>query len=189
MSDVRGEAPATGPGWGWIMAYGIVSVLVGLLALAWPFTATFAATIVIGVFFLVSGVFSIAAGAFGHGAEGRGYAIVFGLLSAIAGIIMLIEPVTGALSLTLMVAIWLGARGVLELYWGAKFRRRRWTMVGLGVVNILLAIFILATVDYSALTLPGYILGISFIFGGILSIVASSDHRRGAEPFAMPAQR
>lgn len=186
MTDTRADTPATGPGWGWIMAYGIISLVIGLLAFLWPFAATYAATVVVGAFFFVSGAFSIGAGLFGRGSEGRGYAVAFGILSLIAGVVMLMEPLTGALSLTLMVALWLGVRGVLELYWGVKFRRRRWTMVALGVVNLLLAAFILATVDYSALTLPGFILAISFIFGGITSIVAASDHRRGAAAFAVP---
>jgi uncharacterized membrane protein HdeD (DUF308 family) len=186
MGDVRG-ASVVGPGWGWIMAYGIVSLLVGVAAFMWPFAATFAATIVIGAFFFVSGLFSFAAGMFGHGSDGRIYAIVFGLVSIFAGLVMMLEPVTGALSLTMVVAVWLGVRGVLELYWGFRSRRRRGMMIALGIVNVLLALFILATVPFSALTLPGYILGISFVFGGITAIAAASDHRKGAEAFAMPA--
>lgn len=184
MSDIRGSA--TGAGWGWIMAYGIVSVVIGLMAVAWPFAATYAATVVIGAFFFVAGAFSIGAGLFGHGSEGRIYAVVFGLVSLVVGVVMLLEPLTGALSLTLMVAIWLAARGALELYYGFRFRRRRGTMLALGVVNLLLAFFILATVSYSALTLPGFILGISFLFGGVMSIVAAGDHRKGAAAFAVP---
>jgi uncharacterized membrane protein HdeD (DUF308 family) len=189
MTDLRGATTrhATGPGWGWIMAYGIVSVVVGAMAFAWPFAATFAATVVIGVFFFVSGVFSIAAGIFGRGSEGRTYAIIFGIVSVIAGAIMVLEPLTGMLSLTLMVAVWLGVRGVLELYWAFKGRRRRGLLAALGVVNLLLALFILATVPFSALTLPGFILGISFVFGGITHIMAAADHRSGASAFAVPA--
>lgn len=186
MTDTRAGTPATGPGWGWIMAYGIVSVIVGLAAILWPVPATFAATVVIGAFFFVSGAFSIAAGIFGRGSEGRGYAILFGIVSVIVGAIMMFEPITGALSLTLMVAVWLAARGVLELYWGFRRARRRGLLIALGVVNLLLALFIMATVPWSALTLPGFILGISFLFGGITSIVAASDHRKGASAFAVP---
>lgn len=178
--------PANGPGWGWIMAHGIVSLIVGVLALLWPVPATFAATAVIGVLFFVSGAFSVAAGLFGRGSAGRGHAVLFGIVSVIVGAIMLLEPITGAWSLTLLVAVWLGVRGVMEVYWGVKHRRRRALLITLGVVNLLLALFILATVPFSALTLPGYILGISFLFGGITSIVAASDHRAGAPAFATP---
>lgn len=196
MTDIRdgargpGRGPvgghATGAGWGWIMAAGVVSLLVGVMAFAWPFAATLAATVVIGALFFVSGVFSIAAGLFGRGSEGRAYAVLFGVVSVIAGAIMVFEPLTGMLSLTLMVAVWLGVRGVLELYWGFKAARRRGLLIALGVVNLLLALFILATVPFSALTLPGFILGISFVFGGITQIMAAADHRSGAAAFAVP---
>lgn len=193
MNDFRATAPsptttpATGAGWGWIMAYGIVSVLMGIAAFAWPFAATFAATVVIGALLFVAGVFSIAAGLLGNGHEGRVYAVVFGLLSVIVGAVMVFEPATGALSLTLMVTVWLGVRGVLEIVWGMRLRRRRGLMLTLGALNIVLALFILATVPWSALTLPGFILGLSFLFGGVTAIASASDHRKGADAFAMPA--
>ncbi|MEH3046755.1 HdeD family acid-resistance protein [Sphingomonas adhaesiva] len=186
MTDMRtDQRPVMGAGWGWIMAYGVVSSLVGLAAFLWPFAATFAATVTIGAFFFISGVFAIAAGLFGHGHDSRAYSVVFGLVSVIAGAVMVLEPATGAISLTLMVAIWLAVRGALEVYWGFRARRRG-LMIVLGVVNLLLAVFIVATVPWSALTLPGFILGTSFLMGGIVAIAAGWDHRSGAAPFAMP---
>lgn len=174
---------AIGNGWGWIMAYGVVSVLVGLAAFIWPFAATYAATLVIGALLFVSGVFSIAAGLFGRGHEGRFYAVAFGVLTVIVGAVMVFEPVTGALSLTLLVTVWLLMRGLLEIVLGFRMRRRRGWMIALGAINILLAAFILATVPWSALTLPGFILGVSFMMGGATAIATASDHRKGAEAF------
>lgn len=185
FADPLSGAPA-GAGWGWILAYGVVSVLLGLAAFAWPFAATLAATLVIGAFFIAAGIVSVGAGVFGKGHEGRGYAIGFGVLSLVVGLLMAFEPATGAFSLTLMVAVWLGIRGALEIGLGVRFRRGRGLMVALGVINILLAIYVLATLPWSALTLPGFILGISFLFGGVTSIVSAIHHRRGAPAFAMP---
>ncbi|WP_210358536.1 HdeD family acid-resistance protein [Sphingomonas beigongshangi] len=190
MTDRRFADPLSGTpagaGWGWILAYGVVSVLLGLAAFAWPFAATLAATLVIGAFFIAAGIVSVGAGVFGKGHEGRGYAIGFGVLSLVVGLLMAFEPATGAFSLTLMVAVWLGIRGALEIGLGVRFRRGRGLMVALGVINILLAIYVLATLPWSALTLPGFILGISFLFGGVTSIVSAVHHRSGAPAFAMP---
>ena len=179
--------PRAGAGWGGILGYGVLSVLLGVAAFAWPFSATLAATLVVGAFFIAAGAVSIGAGIFGRGHEGRGYATGFGILSLVVGLVMAFEPVTGALSLTLMVAVWLAVRGALELAIGARMRRRRGWMIALGALNIVLAVVIVATVPFSALTLPGYILGLSFLFGGIASISAAVDHRRGAPAFAIGA--
>jgi len=177
--------PRAGAGWGWILGYGVLSVLLGCAAFVWPFSATLAATLVVGSFFAAAGAVSIGAGVFGRGHEGRGYQVGFGVLSLLVGLTMVFEPVTGALSLTLMVAVWLAVRGVLELAVGVRMRRRRGWMIALGAINVVLAVVIVATVPFSALTLPGYVLGLSFLFGGVHAIAAGADHRRGAPAFAV----
>ena len=191
MTDARGftDAPAAraGTGWGWILGYGVLSVLLGILAFAAPLAATYAATLVIGTLFIAAGVVSIAAAIFSKDHEGRGYAAGFGIVSLIIGLIMAFEPATGAISLTLLVAVWLGLRGALEIGLGTRFRRGRGLMIALGMVNILLALYVLATLPWSAAVLPGYVLGISFLFGGVTAIASAVKHRRGAAAFGVPA--
>ena len=130
---------AAGAGWAWILAYGVLSLALGVLAFLNPFAATYAATLVIGAFFIAAGIVSLAAGVMGKH-EGRGYAIGFGLLSLVIGVLMAFDPMSGALSLTLLVGVWLGIRGAMEIGLGARFKRGRGLMIALGVVNILLAI-------------------------------------------------
>ncbi|WP_298670129.1 HdeD family acid-resistance protein [uncultured Sphingomonas sp.] len=168
---------ARGIGWGWILAYGIASLILGALAIFMPVPATFAATLVAGAYLIAAGIFSLLAGVFGQGHHGRGYVILFGAISLIAGAIMVFEPATGALSLTLILVIWLIARGVLELIWGVRFTHRRGLMIALGVVNLLLAGYIIYTIPLSALTLPGIVLGISFLFSGATWTMFAIEHR------------
>ncbi|SNS31779.1 Uncharacterized membrane protein HdeD, DUF308 family [Sphingomonas laterariae] len=170
---------ARGRGWGWVLAYGIVSIIIAICAFIWPFPATIAATLVIGAFFLASGLVSIASGLSGHH-ETRWYEVIFGLMSALVGALLVFRPMIGAISLTLMVAIWLGLRGAFEIYWGIKIRRHRWLLIAMGVFNILLDIFLLATLPMTAMTLPGFILGASFLFGGISAIIIALTWRNVA---------
>ena len=179
--------PRAGTGWGWIVGYGVLSAAFGVFAFVFPVVATVAATLVIGAFFIAAGLSSLFAGIFGKAHEGRGYQIGFAIISIIIGLIMALEPRTGALSLTLLVVIWLGMRGAMELIWGYRMKRSRGMMIGLGIVNILLALFVLATLPLSAMTLPGYILGISFLLGGVASIASGLNHKKGADAFALPA--
>lgn len=183
--ETGGPAPA-GAGWGWIVAYGVVSLLLGLFAFAQPLVATLAAVAVIGAFFVAAGIMAIVAGASGRGYEGRGYTIAFGVLSLVVGVVMLTSPASGALSLTMLVAVWLAARGVLELVLGFRFRRHRGWMLALGAINLLLALYVLATLPWSALTLPGFVLGVSFLMAGITATISGLSHKRGAPAFAVP---
>ena len=176
-----------GAGWGWILAYGVLSVVLGVVAFAAPFAATLAATLVIGIFFMAAGATSVVAGIVGKGHDGRLYAILFGVLSLFVGGVMAFEPATGALSLTMLVAVWLGVRGVMELAFGVRMRRGKAMMIVLGIVNLVLAGFVLATLPWSALTLPGYVLGISFLFGGVTSVASALAHKKGAPAFSVTA--
>lgn len=184
--DRSGVSPA-GAGWGWIVAFGVVSVLLGLFAFAQPFAATLAATVVAGIFFIMAGVVSLLAAFGGRGHEARGYRILFGIISLIAGASVLLFPAGGALSLTLIVAVWLAVRGVSELIFAFRHRFHRAWMLILGVVNLGLAIYVWALLPISALAVPGFVLGISFLLGGINALVSGLAHRRGAPAFATPA--
>ncbi len=164
-------------GWGWLLAYGIASVVIGILAFLWPLSATIAATWGVAVSLIVAGVIAVAAGARAHGTEPRGYAIGFGILSVVLGIAMLAAPIAGAVSLTILVAIWLGSRGILEIGLGARYRRHRFAMIALGIVNILLAIYVIVMLPLAALTLPGFLLGVSFLSGGAVAIAQALAHR------------
>ncbi|MCM8730654.1 HdeD family acid-resistance protein [Hephaestia sp. GCM10023244] len=178
----QGKMP-TSAGWGWLLAYGILSLALAVMAFIWPFSATIAATLIVGTFFMAAGLVSIGAGIFGGVRDGRGYAIAFGLVSLIIGAIMAFEPMTGALSLTLLVVFWLGVRGLLELVWGIRMSAHRGWMIALGLVNLLLALLVLATISWSAMTLPGYILGLSFLIAGIVEIARARAHRAHAQTF------
>jgi uncharacterized membrane protein HdeD (DUF308 family) len=167
-------SPNASHGKGWALAYGILSALIGVAAFVWPVSATFTATILIGSFLFVAGIMSIAVGFGSRAHHASAYRIFYGILSVLIGLIILFEPVSGAISITLLVAFWLAMRGVFELFWGYRFPVGRALMIGLGLINLLLAGFIIWTIPLSALTLPGYILGISFLMTGITAIAEAS---------------
>lgn len=185
MADSTSDI-GSGKGWGWILIYGIVSLILGVLAFLWPFGATLAATFVVACFLIAAGITAIAAGAFGRGHEGRLYSILFGVLSLVVGVMMAFRPLAGAFSLTLLVAAWLVARGVMELGFGVRYRRHRGLMIALGVIDVLLGLYVVFMLPLAALALPGFILGLSFAFSGVVAIMQALSHRKGADAFAAP---
>jgi uncharacterized membrane protein HdeD (DUF308 family) len=176
----------TGNGWGLVLAWGILSILVGLIAFAWPFSATLAVTVIVGILFLVAGISGVAAGIASHDHEARLYAIAWGVLSILLGLFLAADPLSGAFSLTLLVVIGLAVRGVMLIVWGTRSRRLRTGMIVFGAIDLLLALLLLLTSPWSAMTLPGYILGASFVFNGVGAVLAGLDHRKGAPAFARP---
>lgn len=191
MTDVRqaelgaGGTPRAGAGWAWILAYGVISAMLGLFAFFTPFSATFAAVLTVGVMLVLTGVLSLVAGVFTKGHHHRTYSIVLGALSLIAGLLTIFRPVSGAISLTLLIAAWLVVRGVMEIVWGVRHQRHRAAMILLGALNIIIAVFILATFPLSAATLPGYVLGLTLLFGGVTAIMSALAHKKGAPAFSL----
>lgn len=182
--DGRTAGAGVGAGWGWLMAAGVIAVLLGIAALIWPFPATYAATLVVATLLMAIGVTAISTGALGRGHGREAYLIVFGIVSLLIGLYLAFFPLSGAVTLTLVIAVWLGARGIIELVAGSRLARGRGLLLGLGAINVILAIVIVSTMPWSALTLPGTLLGISLLLGGVGEMRAASLHRVGAPAFS-----
>ena len=57
-----------------------------------------------------------------HGTPGRGWNIFFGLITIVAGIVVLAYPFDSLVTLTLVVGIWLIIIGVFEIIAGLQLR-------------------------------------------------------------------
>ncbi|MBR0551235.1 HdeD family acid-resistance protein [Stakelama marina] len=167
-------------GWGWMLAFGLLSIIIGIVSIFWPFPASLAAALVTGSLLFVAGVGALVSAFSGHNHESRTYTILLGILSVIVGLLIWFAPVAGVVSLAVLVMVWLASRGVMELYLGFRYRRNRGLMVTLGIINLLLVAAIVLTVPLSALVLPGYILGLSFLFGGFTQVAHALSHKRAA---------
>ena len=78
----------------------------------------------IGIGFIFRGVATTAtAFAEFHGTPGRGWSIFFGLVSIIAGVVVLGYPFDSLVTLTLVVGVWLIVIGVLEIIAGIQLRK------------------------------------------------------------------
>ncbi len=183
-SGVMATRVTLGAGWGWLLASGVVSMVLGVLALIWPFSATLAATLVVGWLFLIAGAFALIGAFAGRGHRRSNYLIGYGALSVVAGLLLILNPFSGAVSLTLLVAVWLAVRGVMEIAHGVRDARGRAAEIVLGVINLLFAAWVLTSLGWTAMTLPGYFLAFAFLFGGGTEIAAALHHRRGAPAFA-----
>jgi uncharacterized membrane protein HdeD (DUF308 family) len=80
-----------------------------------PATAILLLAIWIAVGFIFRGVATTTSAISDPGLPGRGWAIFFGIISLIAGIVVLAYPFQSLVTLTLVVGIWLIVIGVMEI--------------------------------------------------------------------------
>ena len=99
---------------------GILGVIVGFALLREPFQSVIVIAFVIGIYWVAQGIVELV-GAFSS-KEGRNWAIFLGIVSIIAGFIILEYPIASIATLALVVGIWLVILGAMEIF--AAFQLR-----------------------------------------------------------------
>jgi hypothetical protein len=103
--------------WGWILALGVALILLGLVALGDTALVTIISIALLGWILIFSGIFH--AVSWFRGREDRGYLHLLGfVLDLVVGVILLTNPALGALTLTLVLAVFFSGRRTY-----APFRR------------------------------------------------------------------
>ena len=103
---------------------GVLSVILGILAFR-HFGQGYAILLLaiwIGIGFIFRGITALAFAAGGKGVPGRGWTIFFGIISLLAGLVVLAYPFDWIVTLALVVGIWLVVLGVLEVISGFGMR-------------------------------------------------------------------
>jgi uncharacterized membrane protein HdeD (DUF308 family) len=102
---------------------GVLSLVLGFYALRHIEITVLALGLLLGIFWLVDGVTLIISGVEYRGMPSRGWTIFSGILSVIAGLILLVWPAISVLTLAILAGIWLLVIGFMQL--GIAFQLRR----------------------------------------------------------------
>ena len=156
--------------WKAFLFEGILLVVLGLAAMIVPPLASLAVTIFLGWMFLISGVAGLALTFWARGMPGFWWSLVSAVLGIAAGIILLMRPVQGTLTLTIVVGAYFLAEGVATIMYALEHRRElseRWTwLLVAGLLDILIAGMIITGLPGSAEWAIGLLVGINLLFGG-----------------------
>lgn len=176
----------------WVLyLLGGISLLTGLLAIVLPLVGTLAAVLAVGVSLLVSGVLGGLAAFRERGGWQMASAFVLALLSLVAGVLMLAQPLLGIFALTTVFIAWLLVGGGWRLWAGLTGTGRRgagW-MIASGVLAIALAVLLWAGLPDNAAWVPGLVFGLDLLFWGALLIVLAAEvepARQAARPEGGP---
>ena len=156
--------------WVLFLLEGIALVILGLAAIIVPVIATLAVAILIGWLFLISGGIGLATTLYMRGAPGFWWALISALIGIAAGIVLLLYPVSGALSLTLVLIAFFVVEGIASIMYALDHRNQltgRWGwMLASGVVDLILAVIIFIGLPGTAEWALGLLVGINLLFGG-----------------------
>ncbi len=167
--------------WRLFLTEGIILFILGLLAIIVPPIATIAVEVLVGWLLLMSGVIGLIATIRMRGAPGFGWSLVSAILGIVAGIVLLAWPLSGALSLTMILTGFLVLEGIISILYAFEHRRElsgRWgVMLFSGIVDLLLAGIIFDGLPGTAAWAIGLLFGVNLVFGGS-AIIAMALHAR-----------
>lgn len=175
--------------WGWFLALGIVFVLAGLAAIAFPLLSTIAAKVALSWIFLAGGVLMILHAFSASGWRGFLLGLLIGILYVVAGGWLAFFPFTGIITLTILLAALFLAEGVLEVIMAFRVRPHEgwfWLLLS-GLVAAAVGVMIAMGLPSSATWAIGLLTGINLLMTGASFIALALAGRRGDVPAASVA--
>jgi uncharacterized membrane protein HdeD (DUF308 family) len=182
-STLRDELADIARRWPWLLALGVVMIVVGLFALSSGFAATVASVIVIGSYLIVSGIAHLATAFSAYCWRGRALHLLTGVLAGVTGFVLIARPGIGAGVLTLVFAILFLVSGGMRIVSAVveRFPNWGWSLAS-GVLSAVLGIMVMASWPLSGTWFLGLYLGIDFIFSGVTWVALSITLRKLVAP-------
>jgi uncharacterized membrane protein HdeD (DUF308 family) len=187
--DVADVLARVGRSWGWILAFGVISLLAGIAVLVWPGRTLIVVAVLFGIQLIVAGIFRFVAAFATDDLTGgtRVLLALLGVLSLVIGLYAVRHVYVTLLALALLLGIFWVINGATELFMALSHRGmpdRGWIGV-VGVLSIIAGIILLAYPGISLVTLA-VLLSVWLLVLGIMEIslafrVRSLGHRPRAK--------
>ncbi len=164
---LRHELVAIRGQWAWLLALGIVLVVVGTIAIGMPLLTTLATALTIGVLLLLGGVAQLVGAFWTRDWSGFFLMLLMGVLYIVLGLLFVRQPIQAAEALTLLLACTLMVSGVFRIAGSLmhQFSQWGWIFFG-GVLNVALGVMIWLQWPFSGFWVIGLFVGIDMLFSG-----------------------
>jgi len=169
--------------WGWLLAFGIVSIVLGTIGMGMTFALTEVSIIFFGALLIVGGVFQLFDAFKCKGWKSTLWHILIALLYVAGGIAMVNHPLMAATTLTLIIAWILIAVGISRIVMAFQLKPAQgwyWTLLA-AIVSIVLGIMILAEWPEAGLWVIGLFVAIELIFNGWSYVFVALAARRAGQ--------
>jgi uncharacterized membrane protein HdeD (DUF308 family) len=171
--------------WKLFLIEGIILVVLGVLAVMVPLLAGLAVTVLFGWLFLISGIAGLISTFAMRHAPGFWWSLASAVLGIVVGLLLLVQPVQGLLSLTFVLIAFFILEGIATIMFALEHKqslsgRWGWMLVS-GIVDLFLAAIILTGLPGAAAWALGLIVGINMLFGGA-SLIGMALSARSQTP-------
>ncbi|MGD0415902.1 MAG: DUF308 domain-containing protein [Terriglobales bacterium] len=170
----------------WSIVWGMLLIIFGMLAIASPFLAAIAVTGFIAWLIVLAGVVHLILAFHAHGAGSLIWKLLVGLAYLFFGGYLIMHPVLGVASLTLVLASLFLIEGILNIVLFFKMRSvagSSWLLVD-GIITLLLGLMIYMQWPSSSAWAIGTLVGVSMILSGATRVMLSLAVRKAVTAIA-----
>jgi len=152
-----------------VMAVGVLVALLGIVAILSPFVSGLAVTLVFGALLVTGALLQTASAVAARGWSGFAFGIALAALYAVAGVVLLVNPTVGLVTLTFLLGMYFLVEGVVQLLMGLRVRaNENWGwMLFSGIVSLLLSSLVLLEFPSSAEWAIGLLFGVNLLTTGV----------------------
>lgn len=172
--DAADMLAGVGRHWGWVLTFGIITLLAGLLTLAWPGRTIVVVAVLFGIQLIVAGIFRFVTALAADEESGgtRALLALLGVLSFIVGLYAVRHVLITIAALALLLGIFWIVNGAVETFTALSHKHmqgRGWTIV-MGLLSVAAGVVVLV---YPAISLAvlAVVLGFWLLVYGIMEIV------------------
>ena len=166
--------------WGWVVAFGVLSTVLGVIGLGMTFGLTLAGVLVFGILLVIGGGFQLVDAFMAKGWRGTLLEAAIAVVYLIAGVLMIFDPAGAAIALTLFLGAALLTVGALRIAIAIQHRGERgwkWAVAG-GIATLLLGGLILLQWPMSGLWIIGLFIALELLINGWTAIFIGLAARR-----------
>ena len=174
-----GETPVPASGTRGDVAWGVLLIIVGALAVTLPAIAALATTLVFGWLLLIGGALELAYAFQTRARGGFGWKLASGVLTFLLGIAIVVFPLGGAVTLGLLVGAFLFVGGIARTALAFHLKPMRswgWVLFD-GLLSIVLALLIAVGWPASSLVVIGVLTGVWLVSAGIWRVALRGHWR------------
>ena len=167
--------------WGWLLALGVLFILLGSIGLGMTVGLTLMSMLFFGVLLCIGGVFQLVDSAKSKQWRGVVCHALIGILYLIAGVLVMYDPFLASTLLTGLLGGMLIFIGVTRLLMGFSLRHtKEWGYLFLaGILSIGLGLLILMQWPWSGLWVIGLFIAIELMMSGWMYVFIAVAMRQG----------
>ncbi len=159
--------------WGWLLALGIIQLVLGIIGLAMTVSLTVATILVYGILLLIAGGAQIVQSFSAKGWRSILLHVAIAVLYVIIGLVIIYNPLVASLAVTLAIGFLFTITGVIRGIMAFQMKNSKnwgWYLLS-AAASIILGLLIVTQWPTSALWVIGLFVALELIFNGWASIM------------------